>query len=230
MAQIRMRCGAVVLVDDADLPILSQYGWHIHDSGNHTVYAKAETRVDGVRRVVLMHRMLLSAPKGVHVDHIDGNGLNNQRSNLRLCTNAENGRNRRAEPIRAKSGFRGVGFAAHYKAKPWYAEIMVDRRHFRRHFVTMQEAVAARDEMAKAYHGEFAVVSTEDIGPKRPALTGESPDYINPHCKPVRRLSDGAVFPSVKDAAEASGTFATSIARAIKLGGKTAGSGWQYEG
>jgi hypothetical protein len=66
-------------------------------------------RIDGIYRTVFMHRHILSAPKGLVVDHVDGDKLNNQRSNLRICTHAQNCRNK-VKNHNNKSGFKGVSW------------------------------------------------------------------------------------------------------------------------
>jgi len=81
MREILLSRGHVALVDDADFDWLSRSKWHCSNDG----YA--------VSGVVVMHRLIMDAPDGMEVDHIDRNKLNNRRSNLRVCTHAENMRN-----------------------------------------------------------------------------------------------------------------------------------------
>ena len=107
-----------VAIDDADLAVLSQWRWRFHPEG----YA--------VRSVgsgsVLMHRELLGVGPGDerHVDHIDGDRLNNQRSNLRVITEAQNHQNRTTLCKRNRSGYRGVGWME-AKGK-WRARAVVE--------------------------------------------------------------------------------------------------------
>src|ERR1043165_3940616 len=86
------------------------------------------------------------------VDHIDGNGLNNRRSNLRLATYAQSSMNR-GRNIKNSSGYKGVDL----KDGKWRAEIQVSRKKvYLGRFSTPEEAYAAYCEAAKKYHGEFA--------------------------------------------------------------------------
>lgn len=101
-----------------------------------------------------MHKELTQSGSTQCVDHIDGNPLNNQRSNLRLCTKRENARNqkRRADN---KSGYKGVH--QRIRSSSWIARIQVqDDRHFIGEYSTSEEAARAYDAAARALYGEFA--------------------------------------------------------------------------
>ena len=111
--------GKFALVDDADFEWLSQYRWRGMKAAR-TVYAVAT--ID--RRPVLMHRMIMDAPKKMTVDHIDHCGFNNQRGNLRLATNAENSRNR--STVIGKSQCRGVFWST--ARRLWMAAIKITNR------------------------------------------------------------------------------------------------------
>lgn len=91
MKQIPLTQGLYALVDAADYELLAKYSWHAKPDRN-TVYAR--TRIPGGGPRMLMHRLLTGAQSGQLVDHINGNGLDNRRANLRLCTAAENIRNK----------------------------------------------------------------------------------------------------------------------------------------
>lgn len=88
-----------------------------------------------------------------HVDHIDGNKLNNQRSNLRICSHAGNMQNRSKNRDNT-SGYRGVYW--HAKLQKWMAKMTFQgRQHYAGFHLTREGAAAARDALAKKLHGEF---------------------------------------------------------------------------
>lgn len=91
------------VIDDADFDLVKGYDWFLHQSKN-TIYAYANIRdEDGKWQVISMHRLILGLKRGDKRkgDHINGDGLNNQRSNLRATTNQDNCRNRKGSHLRA---------------------------------------------------------------------------------------------------------------------------------
>src|SRR5665213_3111116 len=89
MREIQLTKGKIALVDDADYEYLSQFKWQAHRRGGKTYYAKTDIG----RRSVGMHQLVMDAGD-LEVDHRDGNGLDNRRSNLRLATHSQNQCNR----------------------------------------------------------------------------------------------------------------------------------------
>ena len=147
--RIRVGCHRFATVDAADYEKLSQYKWHALSRGR-TVYAICWTG----RRTIFMHRMILRPRKGYVVDHIDGNGLNNRRCNLRVCTRRQNLANQR--PRGGASGFIGV----HRKGNKWRAGI-----NYRGEFYYLGlfddpvEAAKARDRKAYELYGVHAYLN-----------------------------------------------------------------------
>jgi len=142
--------GAVALVDDADFAELSRFSWYLSDKG----YAVRNADVDGGKRPIRMHRVLLGAPDGVDVDHIDGNRLNNTRGNLRLCERRQNLMNSRKRTA-TTSKFKGVYWLA--ANRKWRAKINIEGKS--KHlgcFAAEEDAARAYDQAAKTYFGEFA--------------------------------------------------------------------------
>jgi hypothetical protein len=78
-------------IDSDDYELVSKYKWHRNDLG----YAVWRGIVDGKKQTIRMHRLIMGAPKGMVVDHINHDTLDNRKSNLRICLQAENMRNRR---------------------------------------------------------------------------------------------------------------------------------------
>jgi hypothetical protein len=107
-------------VDDEDFEELNQYKWCAHkDYG--TFYAMRHVPGDH-RKMILMHRQILgNIPDGYEVDHLDGNGLNNQRANLRIVSRRQNGQNRHHQKT---SKFPGVYW--HKCRQKWHAQIRIN--------------------------------------------------------------------------------------------------------
>lgn len=140
--------GEKVLVDDDMLPVLNNYKWHVN-SNYVRGYARGE--------VVKMHRLIMSAPKGVEVDHINGNPLDNRRENLRLCSHAQNMANRKVNSTSA-SGYKGVNYDKNMsRRKRWAASIHHEGRRIKigRYF-TKEEAARAYNKVASKLKGDFA--------------------------------------------------------------------------
>lgn len=101
-----------------------------------------------------MHRTIMPAPTGLQIDHIDGDGLNNRRSNLRLATNAQNQHNRRFHAGN-KSGFKGVFWDP--SRSQWMAQITLNgEKVYLGRFRDISDAVAARAKAGEGLHGAFA--------------------------------------------------------------------------
>lgn len=87
--------GIEAVISPEDVDLVKAYRWHLSRRGSGIRYAA--TRIDG--RHVYMHRLISDAPAGKVVDHCDGDGLNNRRENIRVCTQADNMMNRRGNVV-----------------------------------------------------------------------------------------------------------------------------------
>jgi hypothetical protein len=134
----------VAIVDDDDYERINKFRWHRHSSG----YAIRKDRIN--RKELFMHRDVVNCPDDMDVDHKDMDKLNNQKSNLRICTNAENIRNRNA-PKNNTSGYKGVCWLP--DRKRWAVHV---KEKFVGHFFSKEEAARAYDRKAKELFGEFA--------------------------------------------------------------------------
>lgn len=154
MKEIKLNKGYVTQVDDADYEWLNQWHWWTQKARG-TVYVIRKEWHNGKRRDVRMHRQILGLtdPK-VFGDHIDGNGLNNQRANIRKCTCAQNNMNATALK-RGTSSYKGVSYRA-INSK-WVARIGVAGKIvYVGDYLTQTDAALAYNEAAIKYHGEFA--------------------------------------------------------------------------
>jgi len=101
-----------------------------------------------------MHRLILNAPDGMQVDHVNEIGLDNRKSNLRICNQSENQRNRSKQKNNT-SGFKGVHW--HVVDKRWMATIKVDKKKIHLgSFRNPIDAAKVYNSAAIKYHGEFA--------------------------------------------------------------------------
>lgn len=152
MKQIELSEGIVTLVDDEDFDIVSRHKWRlIRMSGN---YCYAVRFVE--RKAFLLHRELLGLAHGDVrvVDHIDGNGLNNCRANLRVCNQAENARNRRIHKNN-KAGLKGVyrdNKSGRFRAQIRHNNTKVHLGSYG----TPEEAHSVYLAAAQRLHGKFA--------------------------------------------------------------------------
>lgn len=143
--------GYVAIVDSADVPLLSKHKWMV-STGNRKPYAIAAIGYGRKgRKNVYMHRFLLDAKQGEQVDHVNGDGLDNRRANIRIATVAENNYNHFKRRNATSSAYKGVSFDVHYKLKPWMARGQRNGKCvFRKHFATEQEAALAYNEWAQS--------------------------------------------------------------------------------
>lgn len=153
MKEIKLTQNKTALVDDADHIKLCQFKWYAaYISGKW--YAARNIKVDGRYRMLLMHQAILPAD-GVIRDHKDGNGLNNQRDNLRICTYSENAQNSKSKSVFKTSPFKGVSWSR--QKMKWRSEITVlGRRIFLGLHPLEIDAAKAYDAAARIYFGEFA--------------------------------------------------------------------------
>ncbi len=157
MATIKLNHGRAALVDDDCVEMLLSYKWRDAKLGaySNTFYAATSVKADdGSRKLILMHRLILGlTDRSVVVDHINRNGLDNRRCNLRACTQAENSRNRRVSRnnstghsgVFMRRGNRFVAYIGGTIGRVWIGS-----------YKTLDEAVQARADYASALFGDFA--------------------------------------------------------------------------
>ena len=150
MKRIPLTQNKYALVDDEDFEEMSKYNWRFAQG-----YAIRHVRKDKEKRrtTTRMHRMILDVKKGRDIDHVDGNGLNNQKINLRIATESQNMMNRKLNKNN-KSGYKGVHW--HIMGK-WLAQIRCfGKGTYLGVFDNKLEAAKVYNEKAKELFGKFA--------------------------------------------------------------------------
>ena len=134
------------IIDAEDVELVKQYSWSL-SKGRHTQYCKSN-------QVGPLYRLVMNAPKGMVVDHINHNGLDNRKSNLRICTNQENICNCEI-PKNNKSGCKGVYWAK--DKNKWTVQVTINNKTiYIGRYANLEEAIEARKEASKKYYNEFA--------------------------------------------------------------------------
>lgn len=145
--------GKFALVDDEDFEKINEYKWSYQARG----YAYKRNPNQSESFVLWMHRVIMNAPDYFEVDHVNGNGLDNRKENLRLSTRSQNAIN---TPKRKNntSGYKGVTFFK--RDKKWKAQITFEGRNIALGcYNTPIEAALVYDDAARKYFGEFASVN-----------------------------------------------------------------------
>lgn len=154
VAMVPLTRGFIAKIDVGDVPNVEGYNWFAIVQ-KHCVYAmRSVPGVKGRGSKISMHRHLMNADDSVQVDHIDLDGLNNRKSNLRLVLPFENAINRRKNS-RNTSGYKGVCW--NKACEKWQAQIRREnKRVYLGLFDTAEDAYKAYCDAAKIAHGEFA--------------------------------------------------------------------------
>jgi hypothetical protein len=160
--RIRLTQGKYAIVDADDYWELSKYSWYAHKAENSYYAGRTVHMAKGKKtRIVWMHREVIAVPAGLMCDHINHNGLDNRKANLRAATAAQNRINSRTARIKKTSKHRGVCWSAEHKK--WIAYVYVSGRAvFVKYFDDATAAARARDRAAKKYHGQFAELNFPD--------------------------------------------------------------------
>lgn len=132
------------------------YKWTLKET-KHKKYAYRQCMCDGKLIQILLHRAITNCPVGMPVDHKNGDGLDNTKANLRVCTQSQNLANTSCHVDRKYKLPKGVGYKPHRIAKPYYAQITIDyKKHFLGAFASVEEADRVYQAKAKELFGDFA--------------------------------------------------------------------------
>ena len=156
MKEIQLTQGKVALVDDEDFDRVNQYKWWLgYDANkkNPNYYAIRVVRISHKKTLFKLHNLILKPPVGMFVDHINGNSLDNRRSNLRICTNAQNAANKRPQKG-CSSSYKGV---QKYEKSKWRAYVRFENKLIHLGcFNNEIKAAKTYDVNAVLLFGEFA--------------------------------------------------------------------------
>jgi hypothetical protein len=145
------------IVDDEDHAMVSRHKWYGKKNAALTTYANANTYIDKKPGIISMHRLIMGEPEGKEIDHINGHGWDNRRSNLRVCTTTENHQNSR--PYRnGTSKYKGVSWSM--KEGKWICS--VNHKTIGLYECELDAAVMY-DELARKEFGEFARTNFQAI-------------------------------------------------------------------
>lgn len=157
MKKLKLSQGYYALIDDINFDNLNQYKWSVSSIKNHkTRYALRYYRIGNKKTSLKMHRAILRIENndGKLTDHIDGNGLNNQINNLRVCTAGENSRNRGKYKY-GSSKFIGVCWSK--KRKTFQSQVEKEGKVYWLGYFTKEELAAeAYNKKARELFGDFA--------------------------------------------------------------------------
>jgi len=163
--------GEWTIIEPEDYYRLKNFKWCAVGNGNKFYAVRNIVTGPGRTKPVGLHRAIMKPPPGILVDHINGNGLDNRRANLRLATRSQNAHNKQKTKSKTLSRLKGIFFDS--RRGKWYARIKINGNSV--HLGSFADELAAGrayDEAAKKYHGEFACLNfpesagSEQLRPK----------------------------------------------------------------
>ena len=139
--QIKLTQGKFAIVDNEDFEFLNKWKWYAQQGGNTFYAARKSKSINGKQKVIRMHRAIIKPNIGLEVDHVNRNGLDNRKINIRECTRSQNSLNARIRTDNT-SGCKGVCFDK--RSGKYAAQIKINGK--RKHvglFSTVEEAAKA---------------------------------------------------------------------------------------
>ncbi len=158
MSEVILTHGYKAIVDDIDIVKIKDYTWRIYSNWK-VKYAVTNGYVNGKRTTIRMHRLVVNAKPNEKIDHINGNGLDNRKINLRRCTSSQNMGN--ISKRLGSSKYKGVCWGK--KENKWRAKISYAGRQYHLGFyMSEKEAALAYNKKAKELFKEFARINIFD--------------------------------------------------------------------
>ena len=157
--KIKLTQGKYATVDNKDYKYLNKYKWYsMYVPVMNSFYAVRNIKISGNKqKLILMHRVIMKVPKGLEIDHINHNTLDNCKSNLRIATHSQNQMNH----IKCKnksSKYKGVSW--NKQNKKWMAYIYLNgKRTYLGLFRKEIDGAYAYDKMAKKLFGRYAYLN-----------------------------------------------------------------------
>lgn len=148
-----------IIIDKDDYDIVKDYQWHIENSRKNLQYGQSFTKGTLPTKTIRIHRLLM--PNSLQIDHINHNGLDNRKCNLRICNNQENNCNKNflRNP---KSGYTGIRY--NEKADSYYVRITVHKKEISLgHYKSLEEALEARRQGEMTYFGKFRYLDNQYV-------------------------------------------------------------------
>jgi len=159
MKEIPLSQEKIAIVDVEDYEVVSQYHWYTRKT-SHNFYAVTHIYQDGKRTTLAMHQLIMLSYFGQQVDHINGNGLDNRKKNLRVVTHQQNNFNRKY--TFGTSKYKGVSW--NKRDNCWQATIKFNNKaKMLGYFKEEVEAAKSYNSAAKKYFGEFAALNEVEI-------------------------------------------------------------------
>lgn len=164
MSILKTSSGTDIILDHEDIAVASEFRWHDWTNRKYNGHSwkcpAASVLINGKKRVLLLHRLLLGATfgDGKIIDHINGNTFDARKQNLRFCSHGQNISNQRNKTKNYKtSRFHGV-FRSGGK---WRAQIRANKIKIHLGmFINEEDAARAYNSASMKFHGEFASMNT----------------------------------------------------------------------
>lgn len=154
--ELELTQGQTATFDDEDFELISRFKWSALKIGNSFYAVTNTSRKLGKRKVLYMHRVITGVQGREEIDHINRNGLDNRKENLRVCTHKENMQNQ--VKMCGSSRFKGVSWDS--SNKKWASHIRVENKtKYLGEYTSESDAAIAYNEAAKNYFEEFACLN-----------------------------------------------------------------------